>query len=488
MPSTKRFDGPNLEAVLADVQDTHGESARILNAHRVRAGGLAGFFAKERFEVEVEVDADAVDDDDAGLTADEGPAAAAGDAGPGADGYPEMRVPASILDLADDVSAQESGTAPRAFASVLAARLSAEHARASLASVDAGDGHPSAQVHPNAPRRGRATPPAGPAVDAMAADTTDEATEAAERGITAAAPPPVDHADHADHADHDDDVVGSAGRPAFAAGLRPEPLDVYIRPPGMRREAPAPTPPIAIAFPESRPDLSPAVPARTTVIAGAPMSPAVEKALSELTRRGLPPALLPSGPDAAGRAALVAALDRLPAVPTLPLGRAAVVATVGEREEALELAIRVSEEHGADPDEILLASPGYRGRRIAAWRRMSTVDEAVSARRSWRRRTNVTVIAVEAPVHGDEADWAASILAALEPNLAWGIVHAGAKTEDLAWWVDRLGGIDALSVNGTARTVTPGGVLSLGIPVGLLDGEEATSEGWASILLAGAGR
>jgi hypothetical protein len=52
------LEGPDLQALLARVNDEHGPRARIVKAERVRSGGVAGFFARERFEVEVEIGLD----------------------------------------------------------------------------------------------------------------------------------------------------------------------------------------------------------------------------------------------------------------------------------------------------------------------------------------------------------------------------------------------------------------------------------------------
>jgi hypothetical protein len=56
LPTRLLLDGPDIETVLTRVQEEHGPAARIVRAERVRSGGLAGFFAKERYEVSVEVD------------------------------------------------------------------------------------------------------------------------------------------------------------------------------------------------------------------------------------------------------------------------------------------------------------------------------------------------------------------------------------------------------------------------------------------------
>ncbi len=50
------LEGADIEQLLARVRAEHGPDARIVHADRVRVGGVGGFFAKERFEVAVELD------------------------------------------------------------------------------------------------------------------------------------------------------------------------------------------------------------------------------------------------------------------------------------------------------------------------------------------------------------------------------------------------------------------------------------------------
>lgn len=50
-----RYEGPRLDDLLARVHADHGSDATILSAEKTRRGGVAGFFAREVFEVVVEV-------------------------------------------------------------------------------------------------------------------------------------------------------------------------------------------------------------------------------------------------------------------------------------------------------------------------------------------------------------------------------------------------------------------------------------------------
>jgi hypothetical protein len=56
MPTHLLLEGEDIEVVLARLRETHGADARIVQAELVRSGGFAGFFAKRRYEVTVEVD------------------------------------------------------------------------------------------------------------------------------------------------------------------------------------------------------------------------------------------------------------------------------------------------------------------------------------------------------------------------------------------------------------------------------------------------
>ena len=54
MASQRRFEGGELEELLERVRAEVGPDARIVAANRIRQGGVAGFFAKQAFEVVVE--------------------------------------------------------------------------------------------------------------------------------------------------------------------------------------------------------------------------------------------------------------------------------------------------------------------------------------------------------------------------------------------------------------------------------------------------
>ena len=58
MPTRIVLEGPKLEPLLEQVHDEYGGRARIVSANKVRTSGLAGFFAKQHFEISVDVGED----------------------------------------------------------------------------------------------------------------------------------------------------------------------------------------------------------------------------------------------------------------------------------------------------------------------------------------------------------------------------------------------------------------------------------------------
>ena len=61
MPTHLLLEGEDIESVLARLREDHGPDAKIVQAELVRSGGFAGFFARRRYEVTVEVEDDELD-------------------------------------------------------------------------------------------------------------------------------------------------------------------------------------------------------------------------------------------------------------------------------------------------------------------------------------------------------------------------------------------------------------------------------------------
>ncbi|WP_432491067.1 hypothetical protein [Kineococcus auxinigenes] len=94
------LEGPDLQELLAQVRETHGDAARVLRAERIRSGGVAGFFSKERYEVTVEMQSD-------GATGDRTPEPAArADA---QDAAPDFEALLAAADRAEARAAEAAG-------------------------------------------------------------------------------------------------------------------------------------------------------------------------------------------------------------------------------------------------------------------------------------------------------------------------------------------------------------------------------------------
>lgn len=423
MPTQLQLEGRELAPLLDRVRSELGPHARILSAEKVRSGGIGGFFARQRFELTVEVDdlpAEPATSGSAAVTSSAGPAAA----------------PASLLELADRVSDHEHAAAVStetpSFTSLLS-RLGV--------SID-GSPAPSAAAHVPAPA-GR---PAAAAVAAAAVG----------------APPP---------------------------SLSPVPVPAPRRPtePSVTTAAQTATgqPSAAVAL---RDGDTPALPCTTTTSVAVALVPETGtaddvRATGELSRLGLPLHLQPADGDDPVYPALLQTLRRLPRAPRTANRGGEVLAVVGPLHLALDLARQLAGDLGLPlASAVFAATDGPVDTEVSARQQVQDVDTAVTHRATWRRRRNLTVVAIDAPLTSAGAQQARSYLAAFGPTAVWGVVEATRKPQDVGAWTRAVGGVHALALTGVEETADPAAVLALGIPVGRLGSRAATPAVWASLL------
>jgi len=432
LASQLRFEGAVLEDLLDRVRTEVGPDARIVGANRIRKGGVGGFFAKEGFEVIVDP------------TPDDGGSQSRQGQRPPARTRRPTRVPASVLDLADDISTSEReqiidlsepnetrepmiSTETRDFGSMLE-ELSRQLDEDEADMPSSSFGAPPAVVLPEPE-----VIVSEPVVQNAVSQPTVQETVMQE--VIEPEPvidPPVNTRSHYRRVTVDTPVAS-----AIAA-----PLPTVTPPP---RRAPAP--------------------ARV---------PAPDARLREL---GLPRELIPSTAAAGDlRTALFQRLSQLPPPPMLPRSPGVVVAVVGIGTAPIALARRIADELEIDPDHIVLATP-------EPVSELSHPDEAQTSRQSWRRRPEPTVVACSIGAGRAQLGWAHRMLDKLEPTVTWAVVEASCKAEDIAHRVTLLGGVDVLALNNVADTVSPAEVLQLGIPVGRLGAKYATPAAWADLLM-----
>jgi hypothetical protein len=210
-----------------------------------------------------------------------------------------------------------------------------------------------------------------------------------------------------------------------------------------------------------------------------PSLPSASSEPGPLARLGLPPELEPAeGLDL--RESLLERLATLPRPSALPCTRGTVVAVIGPRGVAHHVARAVSVRVGADPASIATLTAR---RRRASDPELTCVEEVLDNRRAWRRRPLPSIAVIDAPL-GRPTAWVAEVLGALEPTVVWGVVEASRKVEDILSWSNDLGGLDALCLTCLDETVSPASPLRTGLPIALLEGQPATADRWADLLLS----
>lgn len=458
--------------MLAKVRGEAGPGARVLEAKKVRDGGIGGFFSRERFVLTVEV----TDQPSARPRKAEQPLA------------PEAAPPSSILELADLMDEAEARDLTFAGARPTAARREPErlaplppiaapaplfrtapfdHERVvQVATVREPEPIPStesASFHDVLARLAHATDlpvePA-PAAEAEVIETIDVSSLAFER-FDVASFTVVDEV-----LDEPAVVV----EPSLVVTDEPAPMEA------VEVEEVVPVPEL----------LEPAIAEETQLAVTSNPLVRVRRTPSTFERTigmgllelGVPAAYVPDIEGAFSnddvRDAIMTAL-RLPKPPALPLGNNAIVAVVGERRAAINLAEKLADE------------PALNGAivKVADRQGFTLIDggSATADERGVRQRPRRTVVAVPS-VPGMTGEWTRDLLDRLEPDMVWGVVPASRKSEDVASWAIQLGGLDVLALTGLDKTVSPATTLRLGIPVGLLDGRCATTEAWADLLTA----
>jgi hypothetical protein len=459
VPTQLQLEGPDLESLLARVKTEHGAGARIVRAERVRTGGVAGFFAKQRFEVSVEV----------------GDVAAPVPAAPAA--------PTSLLDLADQVSDSEQQ-------SVLALR--------------SGDRAPTAAPQVAAPA------PVGSSAFATVLAGVKVATPTMIPQLTAppSSPAPAAHAPQEEAVDPDRVPAHDALPPELVALERSSAqvstegstfaallanLDATAgTPEAASASAPtaAPVPQClepgsaAVAIPGARSYDRTMVAAPVALPVHLPFGRAADHGTlhGQLAHLGLPAHLMPTNTDSALYPTLLRSLEAAPQSPAVANRAGSVLAVVGPLPQALEAARALARDLELPASAVVVATSRRGLTDVAERQVLRDLDVAQTRRGAWRRRRNLTIVAVDAPMTAVGASQARAYLSVLDASLTWGAVEATRKTRDVGAFARAIGGLDALVLSAVEETSDPAAVLELGIPVARLGGQPATPAAWAALL------
>ena len=169
--------------------------------------------------------------------------------------------------------------------------------------------------------------------------------------------------------------------------------------------------------------------------------------------------------------------------PALP--GAGVVAVVGSRGDAIEVAVSLAQSIGRAASEVMLAAPGDASVTPAL---MAGIVEASMRRRIDRGLTGPVFVAVAVTPGIEGHRFAADVLERLRPSQTRLAVAGWRPLDRIAQTMAGLGGpdgggIDTLDLLEAQGAPTPEAFLRLGVPVATIDGEPATTAMWAAILL-----
>lgn len=414
-----QLDGPDLEELLVRARHEYGSDVRIVKADKVRTGGVGGFFARELYELSIEID----EPDDAEPPAPK-PA------------VQESKQPASLLDLADAISDRE---------------------------VDSARPRPARIVR--ADEEVSFTPGLPPKIQAGPALSTDgESFASILAGLTRSV---ADQPSAAPSAPSSPPVLSQP-----PVSLEPDDAGPLLvrdsRADTLAAERPVFADPIERAREQAR---------KPRGVIAKPLS------VRDLRDLGLPRELLPARGDSDLLSVLVGALRSLPRAPEPPKGAGEIFAVVGEGEGAWDAAAQVAKSLDLDERSLVYLTAGAAPTKIAPSRRITALEQLPARIDRWRKRSTPTIAVVDAPMNLKAASWNRQALTALCPEAVWLVVPATRKTDDVARWAGRLGHTDGIVVTDVDASSDPASVLHLGMPVAWLDGRPATPGAWAGLLV-----
>lgn len=487
MPTRVLLEGPAIEPLLAQVRQEYGAGVRIVSADKVRSGGIGGFFAKQHYELSVEVPDPADDRTAVPPRATTSPRPPSG---------PE---PAQTLEqlleraesrdqiVADEPPVPEKQAGRDAGMEDTDDRFRAGAAFAEmLAGLDAGN-HIATAGSP------RPSPRPTPAVDqAQEKGETPsvrpfrpaQATGAPVNGGGTRPLPPVPSLA---------ELMGGLGVADGDAFEAPRPV-----PPAPGRSAAAayglnPTTAAAAPHPAS-PTSGGGVPAvqqpSTAHPAVAPTAPPIlrsvhnDPVVNNLIRVGMPEAMAAQITGGDTYAGVLTALASRPAAPGIPDAPGEILVLAGDLLHALRIGKHLLAEIGVDQSHLLLAGPSSAGTGLHSSRVMHDAKAAALRAEKLQSADSPWIVVLDAPVGSTDPLWVNELCDAIGATALWAVVDATRKTADTARHLRTLGEVEALVVHSVELTADPATVLGLDLPIFSLDGKPATPHAWAAMLCA----
>jgi hypothetical protein len=479
VPTRVLLEGPAIEPLLAQVREEYGSGVRIISADKVRSGGFGGFFAKQHYELSVEVP-DSTDDRKTmpqrkapavppPAPAREEPAntleqllerAESNDRivpeeifkrpSPIASMEPKRPAPqekqegreAGLEDAAEAVTTQELSDNAAAFAEL-------------MAGLDAANHIASARQRPSPRPHGAEDKPDTPTVRPFrpAAASGSPINSGALRPL-----PPVPSLA---------ELMGGLGVSEPASPPTPPPTPARSAAEAYGLPAPA-TPPAAAPVP-SVPELRPAHP---------------DPVVTNLMSVGMPEAMAAQITGGDTYAGVLTALASRPAAPSIPDAPGEILVLAGEVTHAVPIAKQLLEQAHLDPTHLLLAGGSAAGTGLHSSRVLHTPKEAAARAAKMQTASSAWVVVLDARVGDTDPIWVNDMCDAIGATAVWAVVDATRKTADTARHLRALGEVEALVVHSVDLTADPATVLGLDLPIFSLDGKPATPHAWAAMLCA----
>jgi hypothetical protein len=519
------LEGPAIEPLLAQVRQEYGSGVRIISADKVRSGGIGGFFAKQHYELSVEVP-DSTDDRTAMAPRKTTPAP------PPPPRAQKPRIEAPRIE-SPRIESPRAGS-PRIEAPRIESPSAEEPPAQTLE-----------QLLERAESRDRIAPHEEPAAveqvsgrDAGIGDTDerfradpgaafaellaglDAANHIATSGPARPSPRPKAAAEK--EKDKSDAPTVRPFRPAQATGapvngggskpLPPVPslaelmgglgvteMDPFDAPrpmapsPSARSAAAAygltppaaPTsgPPIAGVAPTSGAPATSLVPA-TTSAPPALRSIAHDPVVGNLISVGMPEPMAAQITGGDTYAGVLSALAARPAAPGVPDAAGEILVLAGDLSHAVPIGKQLLEQIGVDQSHLLLAGPSSAGTGLHSSRVLHDAKTAATRAEKLQAADSPWVIVLDAQVGSTDPIWVNDMCDAIGATALWAVVDATRKTADTARHLRTLGEVEALVVHSVELTADPATVLGLDLPIFSLDGKPATPHAWAAMLCA----
>jgi hypothetical protein len=481
VPTRVLLEGPAIEPLLAQVRDEYGSRVRIISADKVRSGGVGGFFAKQHYELSVEVPDESTED-----RSDMAQRAKTADNGHTLERLLERAESQDRMDEPKKTASPSFGTAsPKKVAPAMFGRATrADDDIAADFGADAG--------------RSAALSDTGAAFAELMAGLDASGHTEIERPTPKVKPP------------REEVPTVRPFRPAAAAEapVNPKPAHATTTPQPTPKPTPPPAPPPHVAehsladriggLSDSEVEVDPPSAGLSAAEAYGlnpePVAPVAARHGNEVTDNdpvvrnlisvGMPAAMAEQITGGDTYAGVLSVLAARPSAPGIPDGPGEILVLAGDLNTGVAIARQMLDQIEVPENHLLLAAPSIAGTGLHSSRLISTPEAAAARVDKLHTAEAAWIVVMDAPVGGTNPLWVNEMCDALGATALWAIVDATRKTADTARHLRTLGEVEALVAHGVELTGDPASVLGLDLPIYSLDGKPATPHSWAAMLCA----